>query len=458
MKIQKILMLLLFFSVLTCIIAPVNAKLNTDVEIVSLKNVKGNTELSLSVHSDIGMKSKQWYAAQSVSKRKKEINQVNKVIVSIKGNKKLTFIKPVKGWKMYKFDDSFNTLFSVKGKVEKKDCSISLYDKKNKIILNKKTKIRFSYTVGSMSEAQIKKNPSKYFNELKSKNKKDKYYSFKDYKYSGSSTLQSNYKYENISNTSSNIDYYYNRESIFKNSENGYKVYSSSIGFKTKKMEKSQEYGNKNYIVRIQTVKGSNGIFKWVYLYKYDYGKINYSLKNPYFNISKNCNWSHPAIINLANTIKASVSPNANKDVYRMEIANAVLRYMHTNIKYDDSFSEDQSAITTLQRKSGTCLGNTMLAGALLRALGIPTYFQTSYNVTPIPKNHNRTTMGFVSHVWVVSYLFYEGKYQWVPGEATTYSSVDRPDRLFNKNSLNWWIIDEGGKYHFRKTYGYYYD
>jgi transglutaminase-like putative cysteine protease len=189
------------------------------------------------------------------------------------------------------------------------------------------------------------------------------------------------------------------------------------------------------------------------------------SIKNPYFNLSKECDWNHPAIKNLANTIKASVPYNSNIDIYRMELANAVIRYLHVNISYDYSISKDQSALTTFQRKSGTCLGNTMLAGALLRALDIPVYFQTSYQVN---KTDARGYDG--GHIWVVAYLFYEGKYQWVPADPVSDFTKDQSNYYnnlinqpkykypFNKNAADWFIIGQGGKYFYPKGYGYWYD
>ena len=49
-----------------------------------------------------------------------------------------------------------------------------------------------------------------------------------------------------------------------------------------------------------------------------------------------------------------------------------------------------------------------MLAGALLRVLGIPVYFHYEWR-----SSHD------LPHVWPVAYIFYQNSYQWVPAEPT---------------------------------------
>ena len=93
-----------------------------------------------------------------------------------------------------------------------------------------------------------------------------------------------------------------------------------------------------------------------------------------------------------------------------------------------------------------------MLAGALLRALGIPTYFQSSENEIN-------------GHIWPVSYIFYGDDYYWIPAEPT--DSIDNEGYdinleeykyPFQKNALDRWINDWDGKYFLYKVYGYNYD
>ena len=60
---------------------------------------------------------------------------------------------------------------------------------------------------------------------------------------------------------------------------------------------------------------------------------------------------------------------NHTKNTYNTELANEVIRYLQTNIKYDNNV-KDQTALTVLKRGSGNCVGNSNLAAALLRALG----------------------------------------------------------------------------------------
>ena len=281
---------------------------------------------------------------------------------------------------------------------------------------------------------------------------KNSYFYFKPFKQS-----RMTYDDENslILNTSSSVDYYYNKNSKFEKQTMLERVYSSHLVYKTKKIENSKIYTNGKYTLAIDTYKnGKNGIFKHLTLTKVVYETYYTSIKNPYFNISKKCNWVNPSIKNLAEAIKANVtlSNHVNKDIYNMELANAVIRYLHTYIKYDDYYSLDQSDIATLKRGNGSCIGKSMLAGALLRALGIPTYFERSYDEVN-------------GHIWPVSYIFYENSYQWVPTETT----IDIDDEEYNinlkeykypfqRNATNWWIIDQNGKYNFSKLYGYSYD
>jgi len=262
-----------------------------------------------------------------------------------------------------------------------------------------------------------------------------------------------------ILNTSSGVNYYYNKNSKFKKQIIIEHTYSSHLIYKTKKIENSKVYTNGKYKLITDTYKnGKKGVFKHLTLVKVVYETRYTSIKNPYFNISKKCNWTNPTIKNLAEAIKANVtkSNNVKKDIYNTELANAVIRYVHTHIKYDYNPSSDQSAIATLKRGNGSCVGNSMLAGALLRALGIPTYFEASDDKIE-------------GHIWPVSYIFYENSYQWIPAETTYdftddinyetyYSNLKEYRYPFQRNALNEWIIDQNGKYNFSNIYGYNYN
>jgi transglutaminase-like putative cysteine protease len=297
-----------------------------------------------------------------------------------------------------------------------------------------------------MPEDEINNNPKKYFDKLKSKNKKNSYFSFRPFEKIHTNSYED---HSIILNASSGVNYYYNKNSEFKSPKIINITYSSQMNYKTRNMEKTKTYTNGNYKLTIETKKNSKGVTKYLKLIKKVNENSYTSTNNPYFAISNQCNWANPTIMNLAETIKANVTKNANKDKYNMELANAAIRYVQTHIKYDYTYSSDQSAITTLKRGSGTCTGNTMLAGALLRALGIPTYFESSSDKTSC-------------HMWQVSYIFYENSYQWIPAEPTYdftkisyYPNLIEYKNPFTKNALDWWIIDKGGKYDFTKRYDY---
>jgi hypothetical protein len=97
MNFKKILMLLLFIIAIIGITSPVEAKLDSNIEIESLKMINDKTKLILDVVSDIGVKNKNPDSANLISKRKAELNKVNKITVTIKGHNTISFKKPNKG-------------------------------------------------------------------------------------------------------------------------------------------------------------------------------------------------------------------------------------------------------------------------------------------------------------------------------------------------------------------------
>ena len=145
MNFKKLLVLLVFAIAIIGIIAPAEAKLTVGGPSTYYdKPINGKSLLGFVVSSDIGIDSDDEGSANDVSKRKAELNNVNKVVVSIKGYKDVTFKKPAKGWKTSYKSWEFTKTFSVKGNPIKKSYTVKLYDKKNKSIkaLDQKGKIR----------------------------------------------------------------------------------------------------------------------------------------------------------------------------------------------------------------------------------------------------------------------------------------------------------------------------
>jgi len=462
MNLKKILVLLSVSLVIICIISPANAKLDSTIEVESSKTINGKTKLILYVSSDIGVKKKNTNSstysnsANSISKRNTELNSVNKIIVTVNGYKSVNFKKPAKGWNVDNL--YFTKTFSIKGdqkKISDNECSIKLYNKKNKLLKNKKAKVLFAQWQAGTG---ISGDPKKYFDSMRKKHGKKKYFDYEPFNrldtYSYPYTLLGNPTKEFIINTSSNVDYY-DRNSKFKAiSTREYAYWSSYIWYPAKKMEKPKNYTNGKYKLSIETFNyGKRGIYKKLSLFKSVFETRYTTMNNPYFANSKECTWTNPTIMNLAQSIKANVNiyDYYDYDQYNTELANEVMRYIVTNIKYDDSV-KDQTALSVLKRGTGNCVGNSHLAGALLRALGIPTYFEESW---PEPHPSKKRP-----HAWIVAYIFYENRYQWVPAETTQYFTgiYDYTYHIdyqtpFRHESLNWWIIDKGGKFDHRKFY-----
>lgn len=137
MNIKKILVLLLFVIAIIGIITPVEAKLNLYGRVTSKYN--GETKVHFYVDSN----------KNSVSAGKAELSKVNKVAVTVKGYKTITFKKLPKSWKDYypmispigskKFKGTF---------LSKKITSFKLYDKKGKLLRSGKSLIEASEEVG----------------------------------------------------------------------------------------------------------------------------------------------------------------------------------------------------------------------------------------------------------------------------------------------------------------------
>ncbi|MCL2687013.1 MAG: hypothetical protein FWE58_00555 [Methanobrevibacter sp.] len=149
MNIKEVLVLLLFLvvitAIITAIITPTDAKLSCDVGAYSLIGHNVENGVYLNVWTDIGNKSGNPGSSKYFSKRKAELNKVNKIVFTINGYKTITIKKPAKGWKNKDYNPIKNRImkdFKVKDNLAGKSYSIKLYDKKGKIIKKEKGKLK----------------------------------------------------------------------------------------------------------------------------------------------------------------------------------------------------------------------------------------------------------------------------------------------------------------------------
>jgi len=142
MNIKKIIVLLLFTIAIVGIMAPVDAALKSEAGLMFYDKENKKNELFLEVVSDFGLNTKNPDKQKYFSQRKVELNKVNKIIFSIDGKKTKTYKKPAKGWPSMEASFGVGRLITIKGNsINKKNYSIELYDKNNKLLQNKKGKL-----------------------------------------------------------------------------------------------------------------------------------------------------------------------------------------------------------------------------------------------------------------------------------------------------------------------------
>jgi len=96
--------------------------------------INGKNTVYVQIFTSIDPYVKNWKSAKYVSKRKAELNKVNKVVFTLDGYDPKTFKKPVKGWKTYDFSRYSKKKLTFKGPSWGKKYSIKLYDKKGKLL------------------------------------------------------------------------------------------------------------------------------------------------------------------------------------------------------------------------------------------------------------------------------------------------------------------------------------
>ena len=142
MSLKNLLLFLILSMAVICAISPVNAQLHAELWKAPPQPIDGKTKMSLSLTTDSGMNKKDWQSPKYNTLRKKELNTVKKIIVSIEGYGSITLKKPVKGWKTFsKINNGFFKNFYMKGDPIHKNYSIKLYDKNGKVLKIGKGKV-----------------------------------------------------------------------------------------------------------------------------------------------------------------------------------------------------------------------------------------------------------------------------------------------------------------------------
>ena len=136
MNIKKIVVLILFAVAIIGIIAPANAALNGYVSKYSSYGYKPE-KLYVCIQSNIELDKSNWKSSNSVTKRKNELNKVNKISIKVQGYNSTVIKRPSSGWSTYQYADAFEKNFVVKKaykSLKGQTYTISLYDKNNKLL------------------------------------------------------------------------------------------------------------------------------------------------------------------------------------------------------------------------------------------------------------------------------------------------------------------------------------
>ena len=146
---------------------------------------------------------------------------------------------------------------------------------------------------------------------------------------------------------------------------------------------------------------------------------LNFSTLDSFLSPTEGIESDNPYIIQLAKKITNNSIDNFDK------VAKIAL-FVYKNISYDlSTIGLNQSALSTLLRKSGVCEGKARLFVALARAAGIPSRYVTGISI-------ENNTLGL--HSWAEVYL---GK--WVEVDPTWFQivSIDAAHIITEKEGLN---------------------
>ncbi|WP_054835022.1 transglutaminase family protein [Methanobrevibacter arboriphilus] len=163
---------------------------------------------------------------------------------------------------------------------------------------------------------------------------------------------------------------------------------------------------------------------------------------------SEFCEADNPEIINLANSIKKNTTDKSDKSV-----ANAILNWVQTHIKYQLYSNTLYGALGTLHSKLGNCVDQASLTIALLRAVNIPAKYVSKQAI------FENAQLG---HAWPEIYLASYNSIQhpdyWVCAQPTSNIAYDLGTHASKEKEGDWCTVTpynnsffEGANYNFYK-------
>ena len=222
-------------------------------------------------------------------------------------------------------------------------------------------------------------------------------------------------------------------KNTFKSNKTYKQVYSSNKWINTSNSNNNTKYPNKkfrnltvNYKVTTKKYTNVTKNYKFPKNSKVTYSNnkkdatvitkkiISYNKKNipnPFLQNSSNCNPKNPTIKKKALELSKGKKDKA--------AADRILAYVQKRIEYPDPAygGTKYGDIKTYKGKIGNCADSSHLTVSLLRAAGIPAQYHRKGLVVTVNKTTKEKHES--GHVWPEVYVYYNGKYQWLPGEAT---------------------------------------
>jgi len=176
---KKYVFLFLLLGLIVVFLSPVNAFSVQELDKNTVTYINGKSVITVSIVSSNFV---------SDNKMKKDLNSINKIVVKV-NNKTVNTIKKGSSWSKNKFYPTaiINRKTTVKGNIKNKTVSILVYNKKNKLIKSKITKLGSIYYFNSkLIKSKNPKNSKLTYNQARaimSKNQISKGFKYRGYYY-----------------------------------------------------------------------------------------------------------------------------------------------------------------------------------------------------------------------------------------------------------------------------------